>query len=163
MLLTSDGSTTLLLEALVGEELVVHVSSQEQRPAGEFSEASMVFHDLTDRCPLLVRRSQVHMRQGEPISDNLVRAPVDGSALYALMEDRQAPLGRGMGRLGVSQARQLLSMGLGSWPDTPGSTKTCASKTYVMVERGRPVMYMAEKFNPAYVPVRTQDQVPASA
>ncbi|WP_405588957.1 hypothetical protein [Streptomyces sp. NBC_01190] len=162
MLLTSDGSTTTLLEALVGEELFIRVSSQEQRLALDFPAETAVFPGLSEGSVLLARSSQLRTRRGDLVSDNLVLAPIGGTALGGLMDDRQAPLGRGMVRLGMSQSRRLISVGLDRWQGESGSGHICARKTYTMMENGRPVMYIAERFNPVYAPVRTEDRARAA-
>ncbi|MFK4264245.1 chorismate--pyruvate lyase family protein [Streptomyces milbemycinicus] len=154
MLLASDGSTTLLLEALTGGELTIDVLYQGRAYARDFPPEISDSIGVGTESEILVRRSRLRTATGEPISKNLVVARREHqSPMLGLLSDRHAPLGRGLISLGLSQARHIVATGEDWWDESP-TGEPCAYKAYVLVEQGNPVLYIHEKFNPLYVPLK---------
>ncbi|MGO4423850.1 chorismate pyruvate-lyase family protein, partial [Streptomyces sp. MCAF7] len=155
MLLASDGSTTLLLEALTGGKLTVDVLCQGRASAREFPPEIPGSIGVGAESELLVRRSRLRTASGESISKNLVVARQGNhSPMLSLLSNTRAPLGRGLVSLGLSQSRHIVATGEDLWDDSSGSAEPCAYKAYVLVEQGDPLLYIHEKFNPMYVPLK---------
>jgi hypothetical protein len=165
MLLASDGSTTLLLEALLGLELHVEVARQELRSAGDLDRGvrSAIRAGRSDE--LLVRHSALRTAEGKIVSRNLVVTDAgSGTPMRGLLRDLDTPLGRGLIALGVSQSRRLLDWGLADWPRTDeagaegavgteaGDADPCVYKAYVLLEEDVPAIYIHERYNPEFVP-----------
>ncbi|MES4903203.1 MULTISPECIES: hypothetical protein [unclassified Streptomyces] len=154
MLLASDGSTTLLLEALTGGELTVDVLCQGRASARDLPPEIPGSIGAGAESELLVRRSRLRTASGESISKNLVVARQgDHSPMLSLLSNTRAPLGRGLVSLGLSQSRHIVATGEDLWEDSLGG-EPCAYKAYVLVEQGDPQVYIHERFNPLYVPLK---------
>jgi hypothetical protein len=170
MLLASDGSTTLLLQALLGQELRVEVARQERRAAGDLDRGVREAIRASGKDELLVRHSALRTAEGKIVSRNLVVADASGGTpMRRLLRDLDTPLGRGLIALGVSQSRRLLDWGLADWPQTDedctedgaeggavaeaAAPYPCVYKAYVLVEEDVPAIYVHERYNPEFVPV----------
>ncbi|WP_117213843.1 hypothetical protein [Allorhizocola rhizosphaerae] len=147
MILASDGSTTVLLEALVGEELKLEVRDQETRPARTLEPRIRLLLDLTPEFSVLVRRSALCTPDGRDVSRNLVVARYRTHKLHAVFTSRTEPIGQGLMRLGLSRARRVVGTGVTDWDAT-----VCAYKAYVVLDGHDPVAYIHERFNPSIVP-----------
>ncbi|MDH6579254.1 hypothetical protein [Kitasatospora sp. MAP5-34] len=159
MLLASDGSTTLLLQALLGRRLHLEVPYQSRFLALEFPHEIRAAIEADPHHELLVRHSELRTESGAVVSRNLVVANAEQrGAMYGLLGDRRTPLGHGLIALGLSQSRRLIASGLDHW-EADGSAARCAFKSYVLSESGVPSIYIHERFNPEFVPA---DRAPAA-
>ncbi len=153
MLLASDGSTTLLLQALLGRRLLLEVPYQSRSLAVEFPPEIRAAIGADPHHEVLVRHSELRTEAGDVVSRNLVVATSERrGAMYGLLSDRCTPLGHGLIALGLSQSRRLLASGVDGW-EADESAVRCAFKAYALSESGVPSMYIRERFNPEFVPV----------
>ncbi|MEU3771911.1 hypothetical protein AB0F11_01595 [Streptomyces sp. NPDC032472] len=159
MLLSSDGSTTTLLEALLDERLAVRVDTQGPVPAGQLYPRAAQALGLKRGEEAIERRSALLAPDGSVVSVNVVvfAAPPDG---WSGSADDDAPLGRRLREAGTRQHRRILSSGLAEWPGEVAH-QTCAYKEYVISCGDESQLYVHEKFNPAFVAARTS--LPAAA
>jgi hypothetical protein len=159
MLLASDGSTTLLLQALTGSRLSLEVPHQSESAAAELPAEVRTAIGAAPHDKVVVRHSELRTEAGDVVSRNLVVAPQGRpGAAHRLLDDRSTPLGFGLIALGLSQSRRLVASGLDRWePDAAGAP--CSFKSYVLAEGGVPSMYIHERFNPVFVPV---DEAPTA-
>jgi chorismate-pyruvate lyase len=152
MLLSADGSTTVLLEALVRARLTALVDRQgavtpDQVPAG--------LPDLLagpDDHPgaLVERRSRLVTPDLEVVSTNLVVVRHRDAA--ELLPPADVPLGRHLARHRLSVRREALRQTVGRWPLTPDQPP-CAGKEYLIHCRAGARIYVRELFNPGFVAV----------
>jgi hypothetical protein len=153
MLLAADGSTTLLLEAMLNTRLTLRVTSQEVISAERVD--PMTRDLLGGPGPFLNRRSALHAPGGAQVSENLVVAPAtridDAGDLSGVLRHPTQPIGHGLINLGLSTARRIVASGRTAWTTT---TTCCAFKAYLVESDGRPAAYIHERFNPHSVPVQ---------
>ncbi|WP_158575818.1 hypothetical protein [Streptomyces corynorhini] len=148
ILLTSDGLTTPLLQALVRGPLRARVG--DVRTVGPTvlppGLRAALRPDSTDDC--LLRRARLLTVTGQPVSDNTVaaRSGVDPRVDRAVA-DPSRPVGFALDEAGVMLRRRIVHVGLATWPDgTP-----CAAKTYTLDSNGRPLLCIRELFAPSVV------------
>lgn len=148
MLLTSDGLTTPLLQALVRGPLRarardVRTLSPEGLPP-DIREA--LRPERTDDC--LFRRACLLTATGLTVSDNTVaaRSGVDLRVDRAVADPSQ-PVGFALAEAGLSLRRRIVRIGRATWPDGT----LCAVKTYTLDSQGRPLLCIRELFNPHIV------------
>lgn len=151
MLLASDGSTTTLLQALLGEELRLRLDGVAMRTGQDVPEATRVALGVLPENPVLVRRSALVTSGGVAVSLNLVvaRAPV-GDVLGRVLTGRE-PIGRIMNGSRAGHRRILLDSGW-DWWDADREAVRCAFKAYVIVEDAVPAIHVFERFNPRFIP-----------
>ena len=151
MLLASDGSTTKLLEALLGEELKVAVHEIRSATGKDVSEAVCQALQLAPDTPVLVRRSALVTSAGLEVSRNHVvaRGPFDGDVGRVLTGTD--PIGRTMNGSRSRHSRVVLETGWSCW-ETDDDVLRCAFKAYVLAEDDRPTIHVVERFNPSVVP-----------
>jgi len=149
MLLRSDGSTTLLLEALLDTELSLRVCRQEVVTARDIPAAISRLLKVSPPEQVLVRRSALQTASWQ-VSRNLVVARRRDDALGGVFTSQHVPIGRGLIAHGLSRSRRPVRTGVGRWrPDGP----PCAAKAYLVLDDDQPLAYIEERFNPALVPV----------
>ncbi|MFJ2818655.1 hypothetical protein [Streptomyces sp. NPDC087294] len=146
MLLAGDGSTTLLLEALLDTRLTVHVERQEQVPVRKLSAAAVTALDLAADGTAVLRTSALHTPAGVEVSRNTVvfTAPPAG---WSGSADDQAPLGRRLREGRTRQHREILSSGTARWQEG-GRVRPCAYKEYVITCDDGQRLYVHERFSP---------------
>jgi chorismate-pyruvate lyase len=149
MLLAADGSTTLLLEAMLNTRLTLRVTSQEVVSADGVD--PMARDLLGGPGPFLNRRSALHAPSGAQVSENLVVAPAASNELAGVLRHPTQPIGHGLINLGLSTARRIIASGRTAWTTT---ATCCAFKAYLVESDGRPAAYIHERFNPRSVPVQ---------
>ncbi|WP_405987006.1 hypothetical protein [Streptomyces sp. NBC_00872] len=156
ILLTSDGLTTPLLQALVHGLLRARVSDVRTVDPAALPPGirEALRPDSTDNC--LLRRARLLTVTGRPVSDNTVaaRAGVDPRVDRAVA-DPSRPVGFALAEAGVALRRRIVHVGRAMWPDgTP-----CAVKTYILDSNGLPLLCIRELFNPSIVDaaVRTEE------
>ncbi|WP_146153916.1 hypothetical protein [Nocardia brasiliensis] len=150
MILHADGSTTRLLEALLGQPL--SLSLQEQQAALAAAVAPEVRFALgcavTDE--IMYRRSQLCTSAGAVVSSNEVTVVCRDPGITALLTDGSAPIGHALAAAGRQLPRVLLASGWSAWPD---NLERCVYKEYLFLDAaGDPVAHIRERFNPVYVP-----------
>ncbi len=149
MLLRSDGSTTLLLEAMLGTTLQVRVDSHLPVTMQDTDPRIRQVLRLDESDPLVLRRSRLTLPDGTTASVNRVifRA---GPAAWSGQQSDDVPLGLQLLLRGVLQRRHLLSAGLDRWPRDP--IRPCAFKEYLIHAGEDTPYYVHERFNPDVVP-----------
>lgn len=156
MLLRADGSTTRLLEALLGETLSLDIIEQYRGAAAHLPARlrSILACEAADR--IVRRRSVLRLADARPVSRNEVTVVCRDRELTAILTDDRVPIGHGLDASGRHLGRTLLAGGWARWPvDEPGSDDEidCVYKEYVLTdESARVVAHIHERFNPIHVP-----------
>nr|WP_202514036.1 MULTISPECIES: hypothetical protein [unclassified Streptomyces] len=152
LLLASDGSTTLLLESLLGFTMTVHVISQEAVDATAIPSGAREVLQLGDDSRAVRRLSELRAPDGRVVSRNLVAHPAAESPHLPDAADL-TPLGLRLRALRFPQQhRSLLAHGLTHWDDA-AHVPVCAFKEYVIRCADESRIYVRERFNPGLVPV----------
>jgi hypothetical protein len=150
MLLASDGSTTLLLEALLHRPLSVRVDYQGAISAGDLTPNVVAALRLTPEDFVLERKSRLLTSEGTVISINMVvfcpKQPVGHSAA----PNDPVPLGKKLRNSRTRQHREILSSGTAEWPGD-NHHRPCAYKEYLIICDDDSRLYILEKFNPDHV------------
>ncbi|MFK8850643.1 hypothetical protein [Streptomyces sp. Ac-502] len=151
ILLTGDGATTVMLEALLDVPLRVRVV--EQRVVDTAAVPPAIRRALAaERMPrLLERLSELVDPAGRPVSRNRVVSAVAATGQLPPPTD-PTPLGVRLREERRAQHRELLCCGVGHAPEAPHFGR-CAFKEYVIRSPDRYPVYVAERFNPAVVGV----------
>jgi chorismate-pyruvate lyase len=151
MLLASEGSTTILLESLLGTGVAVRVRHQEAVPA------TTLGPDVRDALGLdpaerpVVRRSSLVAPDGRRVSHNVVTFRAD-EAPWLLDSTGNVPIGHQLRAQATKQFRTVLASGTDAWPDEADGA-VCAFKTY-LIHCGQDVrIHVHERFSPRFVPV----------
>ncbi|MCZ4121786.1 hypothetical protein [Streptomyces sp. H39-S7] len=151
MLLESEGSTTILLESLIGCRLSVRVDSQLPVDAASLDHRVLDALGLSPHAKPVLRRSALLTPGGEVVSSN--RVVFDGAAVPWLADSQDpTPLGLGLRARNSLQHRVILDNGLADWP--PGGAGTpCAFKEYLINCSDGSRIHLHETFSPHFVPV----------
>ena len=162
MLLSSDGSTTRLLEATVGP-LRLRVLHQAVGTAAHCPDTIRAALGLAPEAQIINRCSALVDADSRPVSLNHVVAPfVPHSRLGDIVSGTAAGIGPELARQHVEHRRELLACGLALWPDAPGP-RLAAAKVYVIRQGEERLMYIREMFNPDVIPAATTAAVPVPA
>jgi len=159
MLLASDGSTTVLLEALVRVSLAAVVDSQHTIRRSAVPVRLQSFFAAEGKTEIVERRSRLVTPQKEVVSSNLVLIPSWNSD--KLLPPVGCPLGRHLARHALVRRRESLDQTIGSWP-LDGEQQACLSKEYFIHCRSGALIYVSELFNPRIVPVELIERRPRS-
>lgn len=151
MLLASDGSTTTLLQALLGEQLRLRLDEVATRTGLDVPESTRVALDINPETPVLVRRSALVTVSGVAVSLNLVVAQAPVSEVIGRVLTSGEPIGRVMNGSRAGHRRLLLDSGW-DWWDADGDAVRCAFKAYMIVEDAAPAIHVFERFNPRFIP-----------
>ncbi|GAA3714374.1 hypothetical protein GCM10022224_095040 [Nonomuraea antimicrobica] len=149
MLLASDGSTTLLLEALTGGPISVHLQSLTDQPAAGMPGDVRALLQLTSDATVTIRRSLLHDHHDTPLSRNEVITPPSTPLMQRIATDPARPLGLNLIAHDIDHSRHLRCTGLARWSANQRET---ASKAYLIRAAAIPLMLVWETFNPAVVP-----------
>jgi chorismate-pyruvate lyase len=149
MLLSSDGSTTILLEALLNCHLCVRVESQETVRTGRLVPNSVSALGLSTESTAVERRSALITPTGTVVSRNIVVFAVPLVGWNGSPTD-PTPLGKRLREKKTRQHREILSFGTSDWPGAEGHRR-CAYKEYIITFEDDLKMYILEKFNPELV------------
>jgi chorismate-pyruvate lyase len=155
MLLASDGSTTILLQALVGQRLSVRVERTALCSGGDLAEDDRAALRIERDASVLLRSSSLVTAAREVVSRNEVAAPAArlGDELGRVMSGDQ-PIGAVLNAGRPGHRRLQLGSGWSSWEQPDGSRIPCTFKAYVILENAEPVMHIHERFNPQFVSAR---------
>ncbi|MEU6125006.1 hypothetical protein [Streptomyces sp. NPDC047123] len=150
MLVCADGSTTVLLDALVGEQLSVLVDHQRHVPAARVERIGCGILGAAPATVVVDRQSRILTPDREVISVN--RVVIAGRGGDRLVPPPEELLGPYLKRAGLALKRELIAVSRGSWPLSGGSPD-CVSKEYIIDcgDAGR--VYVHERFNPRFVPL----------
>ncbi|MFI8815883.1 MULTISPECIES: hypothetical protein [unclassified Streptomyces] len=149
MILSSDGSTTLLLDALIGEKLSVGVDHQQRVPAARLKRIGCHILGVAPEALVVDRQSRILNTNNDVISVNHV--VIAGRDRDKLVPPPGELLGPYLKRAGLPLKREPLAVSHETWP--LGSTSPeCVCKEYIIDcgDAGR--VYIHEKFNPRFVP-----------
>ncbi|MGW8700697.1 hypothetical protein ACWGOK_27875 [Streptomyces eurythermus] len=149
MLLAGDGSTTLLLEALLDCRLTVHVDRQELVPADRLAPAALAALGLGAGDTAVERISALRTPAGTVVSRNTVVFTAPPTGWSGSAQDL-APLGRRLREGRTRQHREILSSGTAAWQDG-GRQRACAYKEYVITCDDGRRLYVHERFSPDHV------------
>ncbi|MFC4119804.1 hypothetical protein [Nonomuraea zeae] len=160
MLLAGDGSTTLLLQALIGGPIGAKVSSLTNRPAAYLPAGAAALLQLAPGGSAFVRRSLLSDQQDRQISRNEVIVPAGNLVGRRLAEDFTCPIGLNLIATGTDHTREPLVTGLTAWDPSSSAGPEASSKVYLIHAAGRPLMLVWETFNPDIVlPIITRRDV----
>ncbi|MFJ3659353.1 hypothetical protein ACIPPM_02670 [Streptomyces sp. NPDC090119] len=146
MLLAGDGSTTLLLEALLDTRLTVHVERQEKVPGRQLGAAATAALGLPADGAAVLRVSTLRTPAGHVVSRNTVAFTAPPAAWSGSADDL-APLGRRLREGRTRQHREILSAGTARWREG-GQYRPCAYKEYVITCDDGARLYVHERFAP---------------
>jgi 3-deoxy-7-phosphoheptulonate synthase len=150
MLLSSDGSTTRLLDAAVGSPMRVEVRSQYVAASRDLPSAVCRALRLAPGAGALVRRSALRDEHGRCVSVNTVTASChEDPRLGPVVTDTTRPLGRDLARLGLR--RHPLAVDRTVWPEDD-RRQMAARKTYLVLDGDQPVLHISEIYNPEVIP-----------
>ncbi|MEV4432892.1 hypothetical protein [Streptomyces sp. NPDC049555] len=149
MLLSSEGLTTTLLRALLGQPVSVRCARIRRLPIAAAPVDAAGLLGVVDG-DVLVRRSMLVDSDGV-VSVNDVVARVDVSArAEQCVVDVTTPLGEALHAAGTGYRRTLVEAGCQAWLMPPGGQ--AAFKTYVLWHRDQPLMAVHEVFSPRVAP-----------
>lgn len=158
MLLSSDGSTTRLLEAAVGS-LCLQVLHQAVVATATVPEPIRTALRLAEDVPALNRCSALVDGRSRLVSLNHVVAPhTPESRVGRIVCGTDTGIGPELARQRIEHRRELLGCGLARWPEGP-TGRWAAAKIYLICQGDEPLMYLREMFNPAVVSPATADSV----
>jgi chorismate-pyruvate lyase len=156
MLLASDGSTTTLLEALLGDRVHLRLDEVSRRTGADVPAETRSALGIGSGTPVVVRRSALVTRSGLVVSRNNVVAWVHGAGLVGQIMTTNVPIGLTMNAARAGHYRILLASGWAAWDDADPAVP-CAFKAYVIVHEGRRAIHIVERFNPEIVPTDGYD------
>ncbi|WP_034263553.1 3-deoxy-7-phosphoheptulonate synthase [Actinospica robiniae] len=162
MLLSSDGSTTRLLEAVVGP---LHLQVLHQAVAGsaEVPEPIRTALRLDGAVPVLNRCSALVDGRSRLVSLNhVVALHTPETQVGRIVSGTDHGIGPELARQRVEHRREQLVTGLARWPEGP-SGRWAAVKVYLICHGDEPLVYLRELFNPALVSAATADPVAVPA
>ncbi|WP_116246981.1 hypothetical protein [Nocardiopsis sp. FIRDI 009] len=150
-LISHPGSTTLLLERLLGLPLTVRVLGQDVRPAERLRADLRELLGLTPSARVIVRHSELHTPDGAPVSRNTVVSDARTPGEVArVLTDPTTPLGRSRLLRDGDQERRPVSFGRSPWD--AGGRRQAMWRSYLIRLRAAPAIYVEERFNPDLVP-----------
>ncbi|MFI9408066.1 chorismate--pyruvate lyase family protein [Nocardia sp. NPDC052316] len=162
-LLAGDGTTTLLLEAILRAPVTVRVREQHLQDAEELPPEIGRALQLPPQCRVLVRESMLITPDEQPVSYNRAIITTEpGNPLYPLIDDRHTPLGRALLAAAIEQHRQILTTGHRHWPFS-AEFRAAAAKTYLIHMDGRPRLHLTETYSPDLFPADLEPAVCTSA
>ncbi|WP_026240265.1 hypothetical protein [Parafrankia discariae] len=150
MLVCADGSTTVLLEALIGARLSVQVTRQRKVSAGDVPEIGCHLLGVEPEEIVVDRISRILTPADDVISVN--RVVIGGPGAARLIPPDEELLGPHLRRIGVTARRDPLGAARGTWP-LGGNRGECVSKEYVIDCGFAGRVYVHERFNPGFVPL----------
>ncbi|MDO3646212.1 chorismate--pyruvate lyase family protein [Nocardia mangyaensis] len=150
-LLACDGSTTVLVEAMLRARVTIDVREQFEQPAAALPHELRCALGLCGSDHVLVRNSVLLAPGERPVSWNhAVVVATDGNPLYPLCFDRTRPLGSAMAAAEISLRRQVLYTGHHRRP--VGGPGPAAGKCYLICTDGVPRLHMTEVYSPELFP-----------
>ncbi|UCM89224.1 hypothetical protein [Streptomyces marincola] len=153
MLLSSEGLTTTLLEALAGESLRLHCLAQLRARAEDAGDGVSALLRTDRDAEVLVRYSATTRRDGLALSVNHVVARIGlAPGIEPCLTSTSIPLGPALHAAGTGHRRTLLCVGRRPWQGEGGRDLTACYKTYVVWHGEEPFALIDELFNPAAVP-----------
>lgn len=147
-LLACDGSTTVLLEAVLRVPMTIDVRRRFRHRAEDLPHELRTALGISGDDPVLARSSTLLTPDGHAVSWNhAVVVAAAGNPLYPLSLDRVRPLGSAMAAAGLTHRRRVLTTGHHARPDAgPGPA---AGKSYLIYTDDRPRLHLTEIYHPA--------------
>lgn len=150
MLLSNNGSTTVLLESLFNTKIHVEVVSQDiEIEIPDCLKVELVKYFNLNNKILFKRESQLLKENGELVCLATVYYEADDST-YIPEKDETLPLGKLLMAKHIKQYRDIISTGNTVWPESM-ENKICSFKEYVISLNPDQNIYVIEKFNPTLV------------
>ncbi|MFE3442508.1 chorismate--pyruvate lyase family protein [Nocardia sp. NPDC059180] len=149
MLLHADGSTTRMLEALLGETLSLTLLDQRVSAASGLSDRVRELLACTSEEQVVSRRSELRV-DGTAVSRNEVTVTCRDPQLTAILTDARIPIGHGLLASRRFLGRTVVSTGWDIWDGDEATA--CAYKEYVLTDETTAIAHIREQFNPALVP-----------
>ncbi|MFE4974894.1 hypothetical protein ACFRAR_22670 [Kitasatospora sp. NPDC056651] len=149
MLLAGDGSTTVMLEAMLNRPLSVSVSLQHHVDARQAPPQAVAALGLGRGHSVIERHSALVTDQDDVVSRNLVVFPAPPRGWTAAADD-PTPLGHRLRAARTLQHRRLLGSGSDRWAP---HDERCLYKEYLIHSEDGARLYVHERFNPRYVPL----------
>jgi hypothetical protein len=146
VVLAADGSTTALLEALLGRRLKARVHSQKSISAAEAPDTASRELVLGPDDPIIERRSALVDDDGRVVSQNLVIG-LEQADEWLSADGADIPIGVALRKSGVKTLRKILSNGSSTWD----GGEECLFKEYTLFGDNGTKLYIHEKFNPSVI------------
>ncbi|WP_445397710.1 hypothetical protein ACSMX9_26670 [Streptomyces sp. LE64] len=156
MLICTDGSTTLLLNALVGEQLSVRVDHQQQVPAARVRRIGCHILGIAPDVLVVDRQTRIFIPGKEVVSVN--RVVIAGRESDRLVPPPDELLGPYLKKVGLALKRELIAASRDIWPLDENSP-ACVSKEYIIDCGTAGRMYVHERFNPRFVPLESRESL----
>ncbi|MEU7768906.1 hypothetical protein AB0B25_27905 [Nocardia sp. NPDC049190] len=155
MLLRADGSTTLLLEAILDEPLSLDLVDQRTAGADELSSGVRSVLGCAPGDKVIRRRSILRTADGIAVSHNDVTVVSRDQELTGILTHGRIPIGHGLAAAGRRLGRTVLATGWTIWPLTESNGARCVYKEYILLDQESTVVaHIRERFNPMHVPDR---------
>ncbi|MGX1770562.1 chorismate--pyruvate lyase family protein [Nocardia brasiliensis] len=150
MILHADGSTTRLLEALLGQPLSLSLQEQQAGLAAAVAPEVRFALGCAATDEIMYRRSQLCSSAGAVVSSNEVTVVCRDPGITALLTHCGTPIGHALTAAGRQLPRVLPASGRSARPD---DLQRCVYKEYLFLDAaGDPIAHFRERFNPVYVP-----------
>lgn len=147
VLLASDGSTTLLLQALTGGSIKANLTSLTHQPATRLPADLRSQLQIADKTTAIVRRSLLLDQHGTPVSRNEVIASGNNPLVRRVLTNPTRPIGLNLIAHALDHSRRCHVTGLTSW----NARLDAASKAYLVQVGDAPLMFIWETYNPAAI------------
>lgn len=155
-LLANDGTTTVLLEAVLRAVIRVEVGEQFIAEVGDLEPDLRIGLELPAATAVLVRSSVLRTAEHTPVSANRAIIVADpGNPVLSMCSDRHRPLGMTLLSALVAHRRRVLSTGHYEWL-LDGSARTAAGKRYLIIIGERPAAHLTEIYSPDLFSARLQ-------
>ncbi|MEV6276333.1 hypothetical protein [Nocardia sp. NPDC051832] len=152
MLLHADGSTTRLLEALLGQRVSLEVVEQQATLAATLAAEVRAALGCGAADEVVYRRSRLCAADGTVVSSNEVIVVCREPEIARLLTDPVIPIGPALAAASRHLGRVLLATGWDIWPLSEADQ--CVYKQYLLLDSASvPVAHIRERFNPVFVPV----------
>lgn len=150
LLLSNNGSTTVLLESYLDTPIRVNVTSQDTTILTDTNLSVRINKYFKIENSLVKRESELLNNRGEIVClatvyfENIDDAKVPN-------KDSFTPLGKLLTSQNIKQHRTVISTGNTDWP-IAGSSPECAFKEYIISCEDGTNIYVFERFNPDFFP-----------
>lgn len=155
MLLSSNGSTTALLQAMLGKSLRLKVDWQGTRVVGDLDKRARSALRVATTDEVFLRISALCTEDGFAVSRHVAVSDAwGGTPIRGLLRDPERCVDDGLLELGLSQSRLPLAYGLADWRTRGQAAQDpCVARDCVILEEGLPTVYLCEAFNPEVAPI----------
>ncbi|MEU1981864.1 hypothetical protein [Nocardia sp. NPDC019395] len=145
---------TTLLEALVGEPLILQLLDQCHTTAAGLSDRIRLALGRSETDPVIIRRSVLTTGSGAVVSENSV-VIVAQHRHATMLADEHRPMGHSMIASGQHLERVVLETGVTAWSftDTANGNRCVYKESLLRDHVSDPVAHLYERMSPAFAPL----------